>query len=491
MASTFFGLTISTSGLFTANAGLTTTSHNIANENTKGYSRQEANQEATSAIRVYQSYGMVGSGVTLTDIKQVRDSYYDVKYWNNSANKGEQEVKNTYNRQIEDYFNEMDVDGFTTEYENLFNSLKELEGSPDDVTLRLEVLNYAQSLADYFNDIETKLDSLQQECNTEVSNKVDQINTLCDQIAALTKQITTVELTGTHANDLRDQRALLVDSLSQIVPVTVKEQMNANNQLDYTIKVDGFTLVDNFTTHDLKVISRTERVHDTDAVGLYDIYYNYDERSGTGTKFDVQGMGLTGELRGILDVRDGDNGEGVNYKGVPHYFKRINDFNEAFAELFNNVHHEGYNLYGDKAESIDLYKITPDGKLMVNEELIKDPKLLATSDSVIHDGVGNAGIVERWIKLQDKTVLKNASATQYLQSIVSEIAVSTKKASTMLNNYENIEKSIKNQRLSVSGVDGDEEAMNLVKYREAYQLAAKMIQTMSELFDRLINQTGV
>ena len=74
---------------------------------------------------------------------------------------------------------------------------------------------------------------------------------------------------------------------------------------------------------------------------------------------------------------------------------------------------------------------------------------------------------------------------------MSEIAVSTKKASTMLANYENIETSIKNQRLSVSGVDSDEEAMNLVKYREAYQLAAKMIQTMSELFDKLINQTGV
>ena len=159
--------------------------------------------------------------------------------------------------------------------------------------------------------------------------------------------------------------------------------------------------------------------------------------------------------------------------------------------MFNDVHHEGYNLYGDKATDIDIYVIGTDGKLMVNEELIKDPKLLATSSSEIHNGVGNAGIVDEWIKLQDKTVLQNASATDYLHSIVSEIAVSTKKASTMLKNYENIQKSVKNQRLSFSGVDGDEEAMNLVKYQEAYELSAKMIKTMSELFDKLINETGV
>lgn len=491
MASTFFGLNISTSGLFTANAGLTTTAHNIANENTKGYSRQVANQSATSAIRVYQTYGMVGSGVDVTEIKQVRDSYYDVKYWYNSANMGEQLCKNTYNLQIEDYFNEMDVDGFTTEYENLFNSLKELEGNAEDVTLRTEVLNYAQSLADYFNDIQTKVSNLQQECNTEVGNKVDQINTLTSQIAALTKQISTVELTGKYANDLRDQRAVLVDKLSAIVPLDVKEEKNANNQLEFTIKVSGFTLVDNFDTHDLKVVSRDTKEHDTDIAGLYDIYYNYDEKTGSGTAFDIQAMDLTGELRGILDVRDGDNGASVKYKGIPHYMKRIKDFNKAFADLFNDVHHKGYNLYGDKTDTLDIYVIQADGKLMVNDELIKNPKLMGTSSSPIHEGVADSGIVSEWIKLQNKTVLQNASASEYLQSIVSEVAISTKKSKTMLLNFENIGKSIENQRLSVSGVDGDEETMNLVKYREAYELAAKMIQTMSELYDKLINQTGV
>ncbi len=491
MASTFFGLTIGTSGLFTANAGINTTAHNIANENTKGYSRQQATQKATSALRVYQSYGMVGSGVTVTNIEQIRDFYYDVKYWRNNADLGEQSVKNTYNLQMEDFFNEMKVEGFTAEYQNLFNSLTQLEGDPDNVTLRAETLNYAQSLADYLNDIDTKLSNLQQECNTEVSNKVDQINTLASQIAALTKQISTVELNGAPANDLRDQRAVLVDKLSMIVPITVEEKINANNQLEYTIDVKGYNIVNNFDTHELKVVTREEKVNDSDIVGLYDIYYNYDERLGTGTRFDVQAMGLSGELRGILDVRDGDNGAIIDYKGIPHYKERLGSFKEAFMNLFNDVHHEGYNLYGDKTENLDFYYIDGEGKLMVNEDLIHDPKLLGASDDVIHNGVGNGGIITQWITFQDKTVLQNASAQEYLQSIVSELGVTTMKSKTLLSNYEQIEESISNQRLSVSGVDSDEEAMNLVKYQDAYELAAKVIQVMSEIYDKLINETGV
>lgn len=491
MASTFFGLTISTSGLYTANSGIITTAHNMANENTEGYSRQVATQEATSALKVYQSYGMVGSGVEIKSIEQMRNTYYDVKYWVNNANYGEQDIKNNYNFQIEDYFNEIEAGGFTTEYENLFNSLKELEGKSEESANRIEVLNYMQSIADYFNDIQIKLSDLQQECNTELSNKVDEINTLSEQIAGLTKQINTVELAGKNANDLRDQRNLLVDQLSAIIPITVKEQLNANNQMDYTVKINGYKIVDTYSAYKLKVVSRENTVNDTDIGGLYDVYYNYDERSESGTKLDIEAMDLTGEIRGIIDIRDGDNGTNVNYKGIPHYMKRVQDFKEAFAELFNNVHHEGYNLYGDKADSIDVYVIQPDGKLVVNEELLKDPKLLATSTEPIHEGVANAGIVDKWIELQDAPILQNAPAQEYLQSIVSEIGVSTKKTEMLLESYENIGQNIENQRLSVSGVDGDEETMNLVKYREAYVLSARMIQTMTELFNKLINETGV
>ena len=221
MASTFFGLSIATSGIYAAQAGINTTGHNISNEDTEGYSRQKVEQSASDPLRFYASYGMVGSGVNINSIDQVRDPYYDVKYRDNAAKLGEYSTKYTYTIQIEDYFNEIETDGFTSEYNNLFATLSSLQGNPSELTIRTEFLNYCQSIADYFNDIQTKLTNLQQQCNTEVSNMVERINILSEQIASVTKQINTVELTGVTANDLRDKRALLIDELSNIVPVHV------------------------------------------------------------------------------------------------------------------------------------------------------------------------------------------------------------------------------------------------------------------------------
>ena len=83
MANTFFGLTIGSTGLNAGNIGINTTAHNISNIKTKGYTRQQTVQEASYSIRVYQGYGTVGTGVSVTQIKQLRSSYYDTKYWNN------------------------------------------------------------------------------------------------------------------------------------------------------------------------------------------------------------------------------------------------------------------------------------------------------------------------------------------------------------------------------------------------------------------------
>ncbi len=116
MPSTFFGLTIGKSGIYAANAGINTTAHNISNAETEGYSRQQVKQEASSALRVYSSYGMAGTGVDVKDIVQVRDEYYDLKYLKNSTLLGEYDTKNSYMTQIESYFNELRLDGFTTTY---------------------------------------------------------------------------------------------------------------------------------------------------------------------------------------------------------------------------------------------------------------------------------------------------------------------------------------------------------------------------------------
>lgn len=496
MPSTFFGLDIGKTGLYAASVGLNTAAHNISNENTKGYSRQQINQQARQAADVYARYGQVGTGVEVTSIERVRDKYYDSKYRYNNAKQNEQSAKYTYNLQIEDYFNEMKEEGFTTQYNNIFSAFQELNGSPEDITIRTEVLNYAQSMADYMNDVQTKLTKLQQESNLDVSNCVDRINTYTDQIATLTKQINTVELAGGTANDLRDQRDLVLDKLSAMVPVDVTETKYGENKVDYIVKAGEFVLVNNNDNRELTVVSRETKNNNYDVVGLYDIYYYYDEETKSGTRFDVQAMNLGGQLRGTLDIRDGNNadtssGKEINYKGIPYYINKIQNFKQAIADAFNSVQTSGINLYGDSSADTDFFTITSTGRLEVNKELMKDPMLLATTDKPLHEGVADASLVSKYLDIRDAKILDNNSATQYLEGIVGEIGVSTQKAKVFLSNYENIVQTIDTQRMSISGVDSDEETMSLQKYQEAYSLCSKIITVMAQCYDKLINETGV
>ena len=493
MPSTFFGLNISTSGLYAASVNLNVTANNVANVETKGYSRQEATQEAKEALRVYQKYGMIGAGVDVTDMSRVRDSFYDSKYWTNQSKLGSAESKKYYMQQVENHLNEFEVDGFTKEYSNFFSSLEELQKNPSSLSARTSVLNYGDSMMEFFEQVKTDLRLEQEDINAEISDYVDKINTLATDIAALNKQINIVELTGARANELRDKRDLALDELTEICEVQVSEKTYANGKSEYVVKLGSNTLVDNYNTFQLKVESRSEKLDDDDVVGLYDIYWDYGE------KFDPVQNGLEGCLKVALEVRDGnnnikseenENSEPINYKGIVYYINEINKFQKAFADKVNEIHCKGENLYGEKTEDIPIFVEKEGNVFAINEDLLEDPSKMATSYHY-NDGVEKSDLAQDLLELKDAKLLENAGSEEFLQSLVTEIAVDVMKQSSLEENYANFQTVIQNQRLSIMGVDKDEEAMNLIKYQEAFDLNSKVISVMQEIYEKLINETGV
>lgn len=493
MASTFFGLNIAKSGLYAASVNLNVTANNIANEQTKGYSRQEATQTAKNALRVHQEYGMIGAGVNVSEINRVRDSFYDQKYWTNQSKLGEAATKNYYMRQMENHLNEFEVDGFTKEYTNFFESLEELQKTPAELASRTSVLNYGDSLMNFFEQVKTNLRLEQEDINAEVNDYVDKINTLATDIAALNKQINIVELTGTPANELRDQRDLLIDDLTEIAEVQTSETVYENGKTEYVVKLGSNTLVDNYDTFKLKVVSREERVDPDDAVGLYDIEWDY------GAEFNPVKEGLGGTLKAALEVRDGNNKEvnvdndasyEIDCKGITYYIDQINLFQDSFADAINGIHCAGENLYGKKTTDLPIFVKSEEGVYSVNEELLKDPSKMATCYDLT-DGSGYASLAQDLLDLRDAKIIESSTCEGFLQSLVTELAIDVKKQQTLEENYSNFQNAIKNQRLSIMGVDTDEEAMNLVKYQEAFDLNSKVINIMQEIYDKLINGTGV
>ena len=329
MASQFFGLNISFTGLMSANAGLNTTSNNISNIETVGYSKQVATQEARDAIRTFTKYGCAGAGVETIAIERLRDKFYDTKYWNNESQSGEYGIKSYYMKQIEDYFRDDDtIKGFNTIFDEMYNALNELKSNAGDVTVKSQFIGATKNLSIYFNQQYSNLRKMQLDTNSEIKIKADKINTLANSIASLNKQINVVEVGGGAANELRDQRDLLLDDLSKIVDVEVEEfpAIDVNHpEMDtgsnhFRVKIaGGQLLVDTDEYNEIVCVARKddEKVNLTDADGLYDLYWatpgqEFDVK--TAPKFNVYGTNLGGELKALIQMRDGNNGENFNGK---------------------------------------------------------------------------------------------------------------------------------------------------------------------------------
>jgi len=603
MANTFFGLNIGTTGLYAAKSGLNITAHNVANIETEGYSRQVIKQSADTPISTNNRYGMLGSGVAVNEITQMRSQYYDEKYRSNNALLGMYESRSYFMNEVQSYLNEIELEGFTTTFDSMYDSLQELAKDPANLTVRTQVSNYAMSMCEYFNSLSTSLDQVQTECNYEVKNQVSRINSLATQVATLTKQINTVEIGGQNANDLRDQRANLIDELSEIVNVTVTErEIGTVGMTEYIVRLDGQLLVDNYEARSLEVIPRTENMSQCDVDGLYDVYWD------NGEKLNAESATLKGTLKALFEVRDGNNKENLqgyaeevddgateitiintnindlkdlnipaegkitigngeyaytsfavtanedgtytytfqlkeearrqypegtkvsigttmDYKGIPYYHAQLNEFIRVFAKNFNEVHASGQNLNGDTgvnffsaknpmtaeqynlnsfgvkgAENVSMSEFESDpltveapyymltaANFTVNETIQMNPHTISAA-SDITNGIGNADIANKLLTLKsDVSMFKQGDPAAFLQTLVGEVGVDTKASLNFAESQEDIVQAVTSQRLSVAGVDIDEEAMNLAKYQEAYNLAAKVIAVMSETYDTLIN----
>lgn len=628
MPSTFFGLNIAYTGLTAANAGLNTTGNNISNVNTEGYSRQTVTQQASNALRTYTTYGCAGSGVDTIAIERQRDAFYDFKYWNNNAQLGEYEELQYYMKQIEDYFkDDTTVDGFSTIFEKMYTTIEELKKNAGDSTTKEQFIGFAGNLTYYFNTMAANLERMQVDVNLEIKNEIGQINSYAAEIASLNKQINVIELTGATANELRDQRDLIIDKLSKIVDVTVDEQpvYDTNNPgrdtgaTRYVVKIaGGQTLVDSSRYNQLICEARPNYANNnqSDAVGLYNIYWD------DGREFSVYSDQIGGELRGLIEIRDGNNGENfqgtvadvarnqegkmevviditadylkdlsactlpqdggvirlgnkeyyfdefsvtygadgdiesytfiisddpaknplmpdsgrvgkdasvgytIAYQGIPYYQEQLNEWARIFSEAFNKIITQEGSVdgYGNAASVVFVADVATDNtqrkftdsrkeitagtvisskddsyyyltakNFNVNSDMVDDPQKLATHTGET-EGESKSDVVDQLLNLKTDTSVmsfRGCSAGDFLICVLSDVALNAQSANTLTTSYANISGTIDNQRLSISGVDSDEEALSLVQFQHAYNLASQMISVLSEVYDRLILETGV
>ena len=163
---------------------------------------------------------------------------------------------------------------------------------------------------------------------------------------------------------------------------------------------------------------------------------------------------------------------------------------EELTSTLNDIHSEGVNLYDESTADIPLFIHTDDDRYIVNPDVLNDPAKMATSTYGTNN-ISAKDVINELVASKDLRNFDGGTAKEALNTIITELSIDSKKAQDNERNYTNFNTLIQNQRLSIMGVDKDEEAMNLVKYQEAYDLSAKVIQIMSEVYDKLINETGI
>lgn len=618
MASTFFGLNIGVTGVNAYQTSLNTTAHNLSNIGSDGYSRQKVNLRADKALSVVASYGMIGSGVTIADITQQRNAYFDTKFRYNTSIQGEYDTKEYYLSCVQSYIysSDNDIGGITTTFDDFFNSLTNLSSEPADMTKRTDAAILSQSFKGYINEFATSLQKLQDEANTQIETTVSQINALGESIAAVTQQINTFEITGETANDLRDERNALLDQLAALVDINVSETaaQDGTGNTQFVVYIDGALLVDSTRSNKIECVAQDARVNQCDIKGLYNLRWD------NGQNFNVRSKSLGGTLMALLQFRDGNNsdnfsgvagsvntsgditkikvtktnnndimklnipesegcitignvdytydyfdvkvnadgsyeyeftlsgkmsegqketlkyacdndkevliGDSIAYKGIPYYMAQINQFTRTFSAAFNKVQNSGYDLYGNKGidwfnvadkvtgENYELNEdltasfssaVTKDASgimhssyykmtglnFTVTKDLLEDPRLIAGAINTNSGVEDNRNIANLLALKADNDMFNQGTPDAFLQTLISSVGIDCKQAKSMANSQGNVLKAIDNRREAVSGVDKDEEAADLVKFRNLLYSQYKVISIMDEVLDKLINGTAV
>jgi len=593
MSGIFSTLNIATRGLNAQQTAIDVTSHNIANANTDGYSRQRATMETTSPLGMPSMNnatgpGQLGTGVQVSSITRIRDSYLDYQVRTGNGTKGLYDGREQFLSSIQSVINEPSDTGVSSLIGKVFDSWQALSTSPELSNTRTVVVQQSKALTDQLNSTYNQLISLKSDSKDVIKQDVVDVNSMLNQIDDLNKQIRSVSIGGEEPNDLMDKRDLLEDQLSTKIGITIDKKSFEGNDIKATVNgVTGDTsLVTSISSDDVKRLSYISSIVPTGTQkagedGSYVVtYYKNADMSTDANKVTMtmslssdqytsldQGRVLWADKDGYAVDNSGNRLDGTDSDGMPIIAGTTNNLTTATGaaiQLFKPSTGE-LNGYMSVQADIDVYVnqlnslakgiafsvnavlsgttdptaatnffVNSDatattsavdaetgitaGNISVNQSIIKDVMTLnvgkdATSGST--DGSKALAIAQlRDVKLNIQGI--NSSTTRatftgvltddatlgvktissssdgmtiggYFTDTVNRLAIQTQEATRIGTNQDAQLSSLEQSRTSVSGVSLDEEMANLIQFQHAYQANAKIISTVDELLDVIIN----
>lgn len=466
-------LSISSQSLLATQRGINTVSKNISNVATPGYNRE---------VPVFQD--IPRSGVFVNKVIRVFDQFL----FNRQISLGQKlSYDKTYSdilSNIENVFNDINGTGFSADLNRFFNSINDMLVNPDDLSARQQFLSNAQTLIGKIRNSHDTLMDMKEQTTLKVRDQITQINQITQQLAQLNNSIKTKVMDIEANSQYLNERDRLISQLSNLIDTKVV--YNPDNTVNvFTAK--GFGLVVG--------IEQSPLSFSTDTNGNPIVTWN----GGVDITSEFSGGELAGNLRGIRDINTQLN--------------NLNDFTTVFAQVVNKVHRGGYNLKGNR--DVDFFRIDPNSSLTKIDASniylnITDPKdiALATNSSYLNSDNTNGKALLRLkdsisgvLSGTDITTLKsnlnnpvNYDLIQergffefYNLKLVAEISAKSSEVQTQKANTQALYDAVKEKIQSLSGVNLDEELINLTKLQRAYQANAKVISVADELMQTILN----
>ena len=503
MRSTFFGIEIGKTGISVSQKGLDVTGHNIANVDTKGYTRQRLTTTAYDPVVYGMKFrntelGAVGGGAKVKILDQVRSVFLDRQFRTEQALQSYWDTRTSGLSYVESLFEGDEIATLSENIRGLFSAFNTLATEGNDSHQRIVVRTAAELMCDSFGQIYDRLTEQQDSQNAAVATVIKGINNIAENIAELNKAIYYYEIDGEPANDLRDKRNLLLDELSAYVDITYHE--TTDNKL--IVEVAGFELVNYKTV--------TKMGTDINpATGFYDVYQlDTDGITPVGAAFTAVELGS--ELASHLDLRDSVDPENP---GIPYFIEQLNIMARALVESVNEVHRAGFthpssglpsadgaNFFDESlgianitAKNISLDALIMDSPFNIAASTREIVMSITNPDTLQEGNQNNARLLyeifnRTGISLSNGTPI--GSLNGFMDGIVLEVATTLSKSKSFTANHNTQLLAVTNQRTSVSGVSLDEEMTNLIRYQHAYSGSSRVITAMDEALDVLINRTG-
>lgn len=462
MAGIFQGLEVAKRALLSHQYSLMTIGHNIANASTPGYSRQRVHLSTSDPFR--STAGMMGTGVRVASVRQVRDLFLTDQFRRGNEQLGRWDSLQRAMGEVENILREPSDIGLNAVLSEFFSAWQTLSQNPESTAARIAVREQATTMSNMFHQLSRRLSDLERNLDQGIGGKVNRINQLSLEVSQLNLQITRTEVAGqAHANDLRDRRDLLIDQLSMVANVTALEGRTGSVRVFLgTMEIVGIESYNSLATKTTGAGTLTRQT----------IVWKQ-----TTLMVELRG----GELAGLIEARD---------ELVPAYRSMLDDLAAAIVAQVNALHVSGSGLDGTTGRNFfDPNGVTA-ATIGVGSDVRNDLSNIAASQSGAVGDNTNALAIGN---LQDALTLNNGTSTfsDYYAEIVSSAGRRSAEAIDGRTNANLVVQQIEFSRQSVQGVSLDEEMVNLIQAQHAFDAAARVIATVDQILDTLINGMGI